>query len=197
MIYNGIDTEGFSQNQRKPMREKYGVTDETVFLFLSPKFGDERKGGRYFNELMKRLSDTDSKYVIIGNAEGFSLPSDTILPGVVWNEELLAGFYAMADVLVVPSSFETLPTVGLEAVCCGTPVIGFDRGGTKETAPAGHGIFVEYGDMDALEKAARAIVDGSAQLATRDEREAFGKRIFDKAIMAEKYKDLFEAVVKQ
>ena len=38
----------------------------------------------------------------------------------------------------------------MEALACGTPVVGFDAGGTKETAPAPYGRFVEAGSLGGL-----------------------------------------------
>ncbi len=40
--------------------------------------------------------------------------------------------YSAADIVVVPSREDNQPQVGLEAMACGTPVIGFDAGGIPE-----------------------------------------------------------------
>jgi D-inositol-3-phosphate glycosyltransferase len=41
----------------------------------------------------------------------------------------LAGYYRSADLVCVPSLSDTLPAVALEALVCGTPVLGTDVGG--------------------------------------------------------------------
>src|SRR5207253_5302593 len=41
----------------------------------------------------------------------------------------LADFYSRADVVCIPSLSEALPTVALEAMLCGVPVVGSDTGG--------------------------------------------------------------------
>lgn len=62
-------------------------------------------------------------------------------------------FYAIMDVLVVPStaSFEGLPLVALEALQWGVPVIGSQVGGVPEVVLAGeNGLLTPAGDADAL-----------------------------------------------
>ncbi|MBR3739646.1 MAG: glycosyltransferase [Clostridia bacterium] len=66
------------------------------------------------------------------------------------DQALLAKYYSMADVFTICSSRENFPTTCVEAQCCGTPVVGFDAGGTKETSILGEEDFVPYGDIESL-----------------------------------------------
>lgn len=72
------------------------------------------------------------------------------------DQNLLAQYYSMADAFVICSSRENFPTTCIEAQCCGTPVVGFDTGGTKETSLYGDEDFVEYGNVDALKEKVHA-----------------------------------------
>ena len=56
----------------------------------------------------------------------------------------------MASVFVITSLKDNYPTVCLEANCCGTPVVGFDVGGIKETIGKDMGEVVEPFNMDEL-----------------------------------------------
>ena len=58
----------------------------------------------------------------------------------------------MAEVFVITSLQDNYPTVCLEANCCGTPVVGFDVGGVKETIFNDMGDVVPFGDIDALSR---------------------------------------------
>lgn len=66
------------------------------------------------------------------------------------DQNLLAKYYSMADVFVICSKRENFPTTCIEAQCCGTPVVGFDTGGAKETSLYTESDFVIYGDIEKL-----------------------------------------------
>lgn len=80
-----------------------------------------------------------------------------LLP-VVKNQEILAKYYSLGDVFVICSKKENFPTTCLEAQCCGTPVAGFDTGGTKETSVTKEDSFVKYGDIDSLKEKVETIL---------------------------------------
>ena len=80
-----------------------------------------------------------------------------LLP-VVKNQEILAKYYSLGDVFVICSKKENFPTTCLEAQCCGTPVAGFDTGGTKETSVTKEDSFVDYGDIDSLKEKVETIL---------------------------------------
>jgi len=56
----------------------------------------------------------------------------TSFPGGL-NRDLLPGYYAAADVCVVPSHYEPFGLVAIEAMACRTPVVASDVGGLKFT----------------------------------------------------------------
>ena len=80
-----------------------------------------------------------------------------VLP-VIKNQEMLAKYYSLGDVFVICSKKENFPTTCLEAQCCGTPVAGFDTGGTKETSVTKEDSFVEYGDIECLKEKVETIL---------------------------------------
>lgn len=80
-----------------------------------------------------------------------------VLP-VIKNQEMLAKYYSLGDVFVICSKKENFPTTCLEAQCCGTPVAGFDTGGTKETSITNEDTFVEYGNINGLKEKVEMIL---------------------------------------
>jgi D-inositol-3-phosphate glycosyltransferase len=67
------------------------------------------------------------------------------------SQEMLPLYYAAADVLVMPSHYESFGMVALEAMACGTPVIASYVGGLKYTVLHGvTGFHVPVRDPDAL-----------------------------------------------
>lgn len=69
-------------------------------------------------------------------------------------QETLAQYYAAADVFVMPSHYESFGMVVLEAMACGTPVVGSDVGGLSYTIADGDsGLLVPAGDWRAFAQA--------------------------------------------
>jgi glycosyltransferase involved in cell wall biosynthesis len=84
-------------------------------------------------------------------------PENVLPMGLIRDQELLAQWYSLADAFVICSKRGNYPTTCLEALACGTPVCGFDTGGTKETDPEHPENFVSYGDTEALAERIRSL----------------------------------------
>lgn len=107
----------------------------------------------------------------------------------------LVDLYSKADVLINPTYADTFPTVNLEAMACGTPVVTYRTGGSPESIDEKTGLVVEQGDVNGL----AAAID---EICSRDRME-FAKdcRIravqeFDKDKCFEKYISLYESLLK-
>jgi glycosyltransferase involved in cell wall biosynthesis len=78
-------------------------------------------------------------------------------PGWIEQEEL-AGFYSMAEALLLPSIFESCGLPVLEAMAAGTPVLTADRYGTKELAE-GAAVLVNPESVDSIAEGLRRVLD--------------------------------------
>jgi glycosyltransferase involved in cell wall biosynthesis len=189
VIHNGIDLSVF-RPAPSDFRQRYGIAPEKKIL-LGVAFGwGARKGLDVFVELEKRLGN-GYQIVLVGTDETVDkqLPKSIISIHRTENQQQLAQIYTAADLFVNPTREENYPTVNMEALACGTPVLTFRTGGSPEIPDATCGAVVEKDDVDAMEKEIHRIC--------RDEpysKEACLKRAecFDMNLKYKEYVQLYE-----
>ncbi len=103
------------------------------------------------------------------------------------DQSLLAKYYSLADVFTICSKRENFPTTCIEAQCCGTPVVGFDTGGAKETSVITSSDFTKYGDVDAL----RDKVNGRL-CSDRKQISEKAHKLYSKETMTKKYLEEYD-----
>lgn len=195
VISNGLNTDNFYPRDCEELRKNLELTDAKTVLFVTPVFSldpNQIKGGYYVAQLAKKMPDM--KFVVVGNTTpNLSLPENIIDMGRVENQSKLAEYYSVADVMVITSKADNYPTVCLESNCCGTPVVGFDVGGVRETIFDGMGTTVEHGDMDALSDEVRkyAALKSSISKETIEQCRARNSR----SRMTEDYIDLYKEML--
>lgn len=104
-------------------------------------------------ELAKRL-DTQYQIVLVGTNEKIDkkLPSNIISIHRTQNQKELTQIYSAADLMVNPTREDTYPTVNMEAIACGTPVLTFDAGGSGEILDETCGCIVPKNDIDRMQR---------------------------------------------
>lgn len=150
IISGGTDIEQFGSIARSTARRELGIAPETKVMLYVGSF-DPRSG---IETLVRAVSlsavpKADLKLIIGGGwragesdgkerdrigsiVEELGLSDITSFRGGL-SRDILPAYYAAADVCVVPSHYEPLGLVALEAMACGTPVIASDVGGLKYT----------------------------------------------------------------
>lgn len=153
VIHNGIDLSIF-KSMPNNFREKYGIPENKKIL-LGVAFGwGIRKGLDVFLELEKRLDPHKYQIVLVGTDDKVDkqLPAGIISIHRTQNQQELAEIYTAADLFVNPTREENYPTVNMESLACGTPVLTFRTGGSPEILHETTGAVVECDDVDALEQ---------------------------------------------
>ena len=158
VINNGIDLSVFKPTESS-FREKYGLTDKKVVLGVAFGWG-KRKGFDVFVELASRLPD-DYRIVLVGTDDNVEklLPAKIISIHRTQNQKELAEIYTTADVFANPTREENYPTVNMESIACGTPVVTFRTGGSPEIPDETCGSVVDCDDIDAMEIEIRRICE--------------------------------------
>ncbi len=130
-IYNGIDLSIFRPTESK-FREKYNLEDKYIILGVSNVWNN-RKGLDDFIQLSRELKESEI-IVLVGVTEKqkIKLPKNILGISKTNNAKELAEIYSAANVFVNLTKEDNYPTVNLESVACGTPVISYDTGGCGE-----------------------------------------------------------------
>jgi glycosyltransferase involved in cell wall biosynthesis len=107
----------------------------------------------------------------------------------------LADLYHDADLFILPTFAEALPSVITEAMMCGTPLIATAVGGIPEQIGQ-YGMLVQPGDVDGLVDAIYRALDQKADLIARGkERSDYAMRKFSCEAMIKKHIDLYEELL--
>lgn len=159
VINNGIDLNVFKPTHSN-FRERYEIPAEKhIILGVSFAWG-YRKGLDCFVEIAEKLGE-QYQIVLVGTDDEIdkNLPHNIISIHRTQNQKELAEVYSAADVFVMPTREENYPTVNMEAIACGTPVVTFRTGGSPEMLDDKTGIVVEANNIEATEKAIKDICE--------------------------------------
>ncbi len=153
VINNGIDLSVFKP-LKSSFREKYHISNSKKIV-LGVSFGwGIKKGLDVFIELSKRLDREKYQIVLVGTDSNVDniLPKEILSIHRTQSQTELAEIYSSADVFVNPTREENYPTVNMESIACGTPVVTFKTGGSPEMLDETCGSVVECNDIDSLER---------------------------------------------
>jgi len=147
VIHNGIDTDSVFYpritEEIKVLRNKYHLENKKIVLSVAPNIMEERKGGKQVLQIACQMPEL--QFVLVGADEDKRYSDNVLMIKRTKDQDELARWYSMADLFLICSKKENFPTTCLEALSCGTPIVGIDEGGTKETAPYPYGKFVGGG----------------------------------------------------
>ena len=170
VVPNGVDTDRFAPTE-SDFRARYDLPTDRPLVGYTGRHGFEK----HLSELIAAVAGTDATLVLGGDgparktleAEAAETDADVRFLGFL-EREALPEFYSALDVFGFPSPVETQGLVALEAMACGTPVVGVDAGALAETIDAGRtGYRYAPGDVAGFRDAlGRALADRDRLSAT-------------------------------
>lgn len=167
----GISTDDYYPMPRSEARARLGIDpDVTLFCFGAMDVVNRRKGA---NEMLRALSHIADLPGVEGLVFGGGrLPDvDHPLPkihqiGPVQGLLAQRTVFSSADAFVLPSLEDNLPLTGMEAMSCGTAVVGFAAGGIPDyVLPGQTGLLAKTGDADDLGRKLRQLMTDPQQAA--------------------------------
>jgi glycosyltransferase involved in cell wall biosynthesis len=138
IIPNGIDLDAFSPMVKNKARARLGLpSDKRIILFSASDANRRNKGYHILVEvltyLLARYAGEPLALLVLGMPPK-EMPHgyEYFMPGFIDDKTKLAAVYSAADIFVLPSFQDNLPTTLIESQACGTPGIGFYGTGAED-----------------------------------------------------------------
>jgi teichuronic acid biosynthesis glycosyltransferase TuaC len=183
---------------RESARRSIGLPVDSPVVAYVGKVA-RNKGISEFLEAMQRLAREGTQGIVVGEGP-LRLEAEGVRAircyGTQPNERIPL-YMAAADVLVLPSYSEGLPTVLVEAGAVGIPVIATSVGGIPELLGSDRGVLIPPRSSDALVEAIRAALTDRRTAAERTERlRRYVIELYDADRNALRLLELYEALLR-
>jgi teichuronic acid biosynthesis glycosyltransferase TuaC len=166
-IPNGVSLDRFSPGNREAAKRDLGLDPEKRYILGVGRLEPVKA----YDRLLESLRDLPESIHLVLAGDGFlrdvlreraislGLSRRVIFPGAVPHERLVA-YYRAAELLVIGSHSEGWPTVILESLACGTPVVAHAVGGIPEALNSpGSGILLPDNSPETLARGIRRGLD--------------------------------------
>ena len=187
VIHNGVDLDIFKAKPNEKVQKIFKV------LAVSNVWNKDKGIDDVLT--LRNLLPEDYTMTIVGLNEKQLKKLSFGIKGIqrTQNVQELVKLYSEAAVLINPTYADTFPTVNLEALACGTPVITYRTGGSPEAIDKKTGVVVEQGDVNGLVESIYRMKENPLSSADCRKR---AEECFDKDKCFEKYIELYENLLK-
>lgn len=191
-IYNGVDTNIFYNRDRNKCKKLINANADFVIMGMAGKWLDSRNS-LLLKGVISKLGNSDLLMLIGCNnkqIENLKQYKNVKCVGFISDRNALAEYYCAADVFVNPTFEDTLPTVNIESLCCGTPVVTYDVCGSGEIIHVGFGVKVQVNNWE-------GIIESIFYIKSNKYRVDFTviENIYDKKIAYAQYIELFNEII--
>lgn len=189
VIKNGVDLKVFKPLEKRRSNDRYHV------LAVSSVWNED-KGLSDISKL-RELLPSDYCITIVGlTAKQISvLPKGIMGIQRTQNVQELVRLYSEANVFINPTYADTFPTVNLESLACGTPVVTYETGGSPEAVSPDTGFIVSQGDVASMaEKIVSVCLNGQTNYFINCRKRA--EDLFDKEKCYNAYIDLYNSLLR-
>jgi glycosyltransferase involved in cell wall biosynthesis len=169
-VYSGVDDVFRSQPAESKLREirtRYALPDR--FLLYAGAIYPPKNFTRLIRAYAEVGPERGVPLVVAGGENRYLSEQEIEEPKALgisewvrwpgWiNQEDLAGFYTLADALLLPSLFESCGLPVLEAMAAGTPVVTANRYGTRELAQDA-AVLVDPDSVESIAMGIRQVLD--------------------------------------
>lgn len=182
VIHNGINLDVFKPCAPK---EKYVLGVANVW--------EPRKGLTDFFKLRDVLP-SDFRIILVGLSDKQLKNLPAGIEGIkrTNGQAELAKLYSSATALINPTYEDNYPTVNLEAIACGTPVITYNTGGSPESISDETGIVLPQRDIQGILNGINRADSGEFSI---DKCRKYAEENFDQQICYKSYLNLYKSLL--
>ena len=205
VILNGIDVERFSEAQRRDLRGELGLPPDTLLMGFFGRFMTQ-KGFKYILDMLDQQRErlAGPVHVVCFGWGGFIREeqaeinrrgltgSFSFMPATNEMPQVLRG----CDVVLMPSLWEAMPLLAMEALVAGAPLIATSCIGLKEVCLGSPAIVCAPGDSQSLLEAVNTFFrERATREAEAEQYRGEAVRRFDRKRTGESLKSLYDSVV--
>ncbi len=189
-----IDTNLFKPRNKINLRKKYKLPlNKKIIFFSAQDINDERKGFKYFMQIVKKLSNNKDLFFLSlgGNEVNTEIYENYKHINFISNKRS-SELYSLSDIFLCTSTIDNLPLTILEALSSGNLVISFDNGGAKNVLKK-IGYVFKISKINNLIKLINNLDKKILNKKSIQSRK-FAKKYFDKKVIARGYNKIFEEI---
>lgn len=203
VILNGIDVEQFSDPRRRDLRSELGVGRDVLLLGFFGRFMAQ-KGFKYILDMLAGHGDALQArvHVVCFGWGGFIREEQAEIAGRGLSEQFsfLPGTNDMpaalrgCDAVLMPSLWEAMPLLAMEALVAGVPLIASTCIGLREVCKGSPALMCAPADSTSLLEAVNQFVNGRALHEAEAKRyQSEAARRFDRKETARRLRALYDA----
>lgn len=203
VINNFVDTVRFAPGASKCHRQHFARDDEKLILHMS-NFRPVKRLEDIVLTFARVVEEVPARLMLIGDGPERERTLDLARRAGVMNrtyflgkQNLIENYFAIADLFLFPSEYESFGVAALEALAAGVPVVATQGSGLSEVIRDGvNGLLCPVGDIDALSNACvKLLKDDELRSRMSSDARICAVKCFNAEAIANQYVELYRAVL--
>lgn len=207
-IPTGVEEDQFANPDREKTREKYGIKNNEILLFVMTRLTEEKNMEFLVDAVLDILKkNNNAKFMVCGDGNlkekliqkvsNAGLENKTIFVGIVPDNEK-KNYYSGGDIFVYASKSETQGMVLTEAMYSGLPIVAVRATGVKDIVEDGQTGFLVREDKKEFSNTVQKLIDDeSLRKKFGEKAEEIAKAKYTSKICAEKMIEVYEKAIER
>ena len=185
-INNGIDYIETINENAKNFLSNLNIDKNKIIIFAAAYPFGKRKGIDFIKEVSYLIDYSKYEFIVVGltKKQEKEIKKNIVSTGVIKDASIMQELFRVSDYFINPTLEDNFPTVNLESLAAGTPVITFKTGGSPEVLTDDCGIVIEEKTTKALLEAINSITKKNTLVIEKCKKQS---TLFSEKLMLDKY----------